>query len=120
MSQVAADDRPMPAAAPRTSAGRCWTTPRPSRSSQSAIRAPGSADSCVRAKDATMSLGSWRSPSLQSRHIEDKAGGRSAEDVIRLPLFLRFGEALRLQIEHRAVATIARHQLVVRTELDNA
>ena len=46
---------------------------------------------------------------------------RSGEDVIGRPLLvLGRAEALRLQIEHRAVAAALRHQLVVRAELDDA
>src|SRR6266850_5191823 len=45
---------------------------------------------------------------------------RSSEDVIGDP-FLVFGgcEALRLEVEHRAVAPAERHQLLVRAELDH-
>src|SRR5260370_36282489 len=46
---------------------------------------------------------------------------RSDEDVIGQSLFLlRDAEALRLEIEHRAVAAALRHQIVVRAELDDA
>ena len=41
------------------------------------------------------------------------------EDVKRLSLLLRIGEALRLQVEHRAVAAAERHQLVMGAELDD-
>ena len=72
--------------------------------------------------------GSWRYPSLQSRHIDDRAGGRSAspgrpdlgEDVIGLTLLiLGADESLRLQVEHRSIAAALGHQLVVRPKLHN-
>src|SRR5581483_12314533 len=45
---------------------------------------------------------------------------RGSEDVIRLALPAFSAEALRLQVEHRAVASAERHELVVRAELDHA
>src|SRR5262249_6155105 len=74
----------------------------------------------------------WRYPSLHSRHIDESIGGSSSrtrgratdasgEDVIHLAFFVRLDvEALRLQLEHRAIAAAERHQLVVRAELDHA
>src|SRR5579872_4566232 len=50
-------------------------------------------------------------------------GSRSAEDVIDhalLDIFVLTGhEALRLKIEHRAIAATSRHQFVVRAKLDD-
>ena len=58
--------------------------------------------------------------------LEGNAGGSgsmrarvSDEDVIVLPFLVFIAESLCLQIEHRAIAAILRHQLVVRAELDN-
>src|SRR6187399_314561 len=97
----------------------------------SASSASGSAPSRTSANADTISVGSCWYPSLQSRHIDDKAGGKgsiaaaatargSGEDVIRLPFLVFLGEALRLQIEHRAIASLFRDQLVVRAQLDDA
>src|SRR5262249_36512018 len=44
----------------------------------------------------------------------------SGAAVIRRPLLVLSGEALRLQVEHRPVAAAASHQLAVRSELDHA
>ena len=76
----------------------------------------------------TIRRGSWRYPSLHSRHMEESAGGSGAicllskdsEDVIGCAL-LFFGnvEPLRLQIEHGAVAAAKGHQFVMRAELDH-
>src|SRR5690349_9899912 len=59
--------------------------------------------------------------------MEERAGGsgpiwslRSRENVIRGALLFGDVEALRLQIEHGAVAAADRHELVVRAELDDA
>src|SRR5262245_23139264 len=49
----------------------------------------------------------------------DASRPRSAEDVIRYP-FIRFAEALRLQIEHRSIAAALRHELLVGSQLDDA
>ena len=51
-----------------------------------------------------------------------RRGRASGEDVIARPPPRRSvdAEALRLQVEHRAVAAAPRHQLVVRAELDDA
>src|SRR5581483_7836236 len=129
-NQVAAADSARPAAAARMTPGRCSRTPFPSSINQSARRASGSAASCDRRKAAPISRGSWRYPSLHNRHIDDSAGGNgtsirplprgSGEDVIRRAFFLALGEALRLQVEHRAIASVQGHQLVVGPELDDA
>ena len=48
------------------------------------------------------------------------APSRSGEDVIRFSLLVACdGETLRLQIEHRPVSSVQRHQLRVRAELDD-
>src|SRR4029453_18628055 len=100
--------------------------PLPSSTSRSARGAPGRAASCDRTKAAIISRGSWRYPSLHSRHIDDSAGGsgslaRAGEGGIDCPLlFTGIGESLRLQIEHRAIAAVQRHQLVVRAQFDDA
>jgi hypothetical protein len=45
---------------------------------------------------------------------------RSGEDVIRFALLVvRDAETLRLEIEHRAIASAKRDQLVVGAKLDN-
>src|SRR5436309_11287934 len=130
-THVAVVDTARPIAAPITSPRRCSTTPLPSSISHSASSASGSAASCDRTNDTSISRGSWRYPSLHSRHIDDSAGGRgsiaadarlrSGEDVIRRArLLFRNVEALRLEIEHGPVTSAERHQLVVRAELDDA
>src|ERR1051325_139653 len=91
-NQVAVADRPRPIAEPIISVGRCSTTAVPSSISHSARRAAG--------RGEIGELG-------------------SGEDVIRLPLLLWIGEALRLQLEHRAIAAAAGQQLVVGAELDH-
>jgi hypothetical protein len=53
-------------------------TPRPSSMSHSASKASGSAASCDNTNAPSISRGSWRYPSWQSRHIEESAGGRGA------------------------------------------
>src|SRR3954469_3940125 len=122
-NHVAAADTASPIAAPLTSPGRCCISPLPSSISHKASSASGNAASCDSTKDATIRRGSCRYPSLHSRHIDDRAGGSgpiacSGEDVIRGPCVL--SEPLRLEIEHRLVAAAKRHQLVVRSELDDA
>src|SRR2546425_919042 len=135
-NHVAAADTPRPIAAPWIMPGRCSRTPLPSSISHNARSASGSAASCDSTNAVTIKRGSWRYPSLHSRHIDDNAGGsgsilsgapgapgarsRSGEDIIRsAQLLVRDFEALRLQIEHRPVAPGERHQLVVRAELDD-
>src|ERR1051325_4796125 len=86
-NQVAVADRPRPIAEPIISVGRCSTTPLPSSISHSARSAAGG-----------------------SGEIAELGSG---EDVIRLALLLWIGEALRLQLEHRAIAAAAGQQLVV-------
>src|SRR3954454_7157967 len=52
--------------------------------------------------------------------MERSPGGRSSEAVIDHALFVfRAREALRLQVEHRAVAAAVLHQLVVTPEFDD-
>src|SRR5262249_12035495 len=129
-NHVAVAETARPIAATRTSSGRCSSTPLPSSISQSAMSASGSAASCDRTNAAIISRGSSGHRTLHSRHIDDSAGGSvskrsaaravSGEDVIDLPLLvLHRDEPLRLEIEHRAVASAEGHQLVVRAELDD-
>src|SRR5688572_6502561 len=128
-NQVAAVDMPSPSAAPCTRPGLCSSTPLPSSISHNASSASGSAASCDSTNAVTINRGSWRYPSLHSRHIDRSAGGSGAmdsstlslsgEDVIRLTLLLGDVEALRLQIEHGSIASTERHQLVVRAKLDH-
>src|SRR3954464_623092 len=124
-NQVAVAEMPSPSAETRTRRGRCASTPSPSSLSQTASSASGSADNSASAKATDISAGSCWYPSLHSRHIDDRAGGRSSccrsgEDVILLALLvLRGVEPLRLQIEHRLIASAQRHQLVVGAELDD-
>src|SRR5262245_48371358 len=95
-NQVAVDDTPSPRAAASTSGGRPSSTPFPNSMSQSAMSASGNIESCDRTNAASINRGSWRYPSLQSRHIDDSAGGRSSrggvgglvEDVIGHALFV--------------------------------
>src|SRR5581483_2905399 len=125
--QVPALESARPIAAPSTRPGRCSTTPLPRSISQSASSASGSAASCDSTNAQTISEGSWRYPSLHKRHIDESAGGSgsmagraSGEDVIRRALLIVWRvEALRLQLEHRAIAPAERHQFVVRPELDD-
>src|SRR5262245_8315317 len=127
-NHVAVADTARPIAEPTTRPDRCSTTPLPRSISQSASSASGSAASCERTKAATIIRGSWRYPSMHSRHIDDSVGGRgsswsrrSGENVIRRSLLvIREREPPRLQIEHRTVASVERDQLVVRPELDDA
>src|SRR5882757_3444240 len=125
-NHVAAVDTPRPTAAPCTMPDLCSRTPLPSSISHNARSASGSAASCDNPNDAIIKRGSWRYPSLHSRHIDDRAGGsgsivrsRSGEDVICRTLLVRDVEALCLQIEHRPIASGERHELVVRAKLDD-
>src|SRR6267378_2857455 len=127
-NQVAAVETPRPIAAPRIRPGRCSRTPRPNSISHNASRASGSAASCDSPNAASMRRGSWRYPSLHSRHIEDNAGGsgsiiptlsRSGEDVIGCALLVGDVETLGLHVEHGPVAPAQRHQLVMRAQLDD-
>src|SRR5258708_16687658 len=123
-NQVATADAPRPIAAPCTMPGLCWRRPLPSSISHRARSASGSAASCDSTNATTIKRGSWRYPSLHSRHIEDSAGGkgptaRSGEDVIRRALLVRDVEALCLQIEHRPVTPCECHQLVMLAALDD-
>src|SRR6516225_1993209 len=112
---------PSPMAAASTRRGRCSMTPFPSSMSQSAMNASGSAETCDRTNAHSINFGSWRYPSLHSRHTDDSVGGSSDEGFIRLPfLVFRRGEALRLKIEHRPIAPAFRHQFVVRAQFDDA
>src|SRR5262245_55835411 len=114
-NQVAAADTPSATAATITRLRLFSIMPSPKSLNHSARSASGSAAKSARKNTASSSRGSWRYPSLHNRHIDDKAGGKSSgflgEDVIGLPLFvLGGGKALRLKVEHRAVATGFRHQ----------
>src|SRR6266545_1485379 len=117
-NHVAAADTPRPMAAARTRPGLFSSMPRPSSMSQSASSASGSADSCDNTNATSISRGSWRYPSLQSRHIEESAGGSSTEDVIGSALLV-LSEALCLQVEHRPIAAPFGDQLVVGSEFDD-
>src|SRR5207247_7590015 len=135
-NQVAVAETPRPMAAARTRPGRPSSTPLPSSMSHSASSASGNAASCDNANAASIRLGSWRYPSLHSRHIDRSAGGNGAmpaavvraasprcstEDVIGSSfLVLGCAETLCLQIEHRPVAAALGHELVVRPEFDDA
>src|SRR6266478_5032623 len=132
-NHVAAVDTPSPIAAPSTMPGRCCRTPLPSSISHKARSASGSAASCDSTNATTIKRGSWRYPSLHSRHMDDSAGGsgsivpgvpgarsRSGEDFIGRALLLAWdAETLRLQIEHRPITSAECHELVVRAELDD-
>src|SRR5580698_5225482 len=122
-NQVAAVETPRPIAAPCISPVRCSRKPLPNRASHKASSASGSAASCDNTNDSTIRRGSWRYPSLHSRHMDDSAGGSgssSGEGLIRGALLFGQMEALRLQVEHGPVAAAQGHQLVVRTQLDDA
>src|ERR1700722_2011760 len=121
-NQVAAVDTPRPIAAPCIRPVRCSRKPLPKSASHKASRASGSAASCDNRNDTTIRRGSWRYPSLHSRHIDDSAGGSgssSGEGFIRGALLFRQMEAPRLQVEHGPVAAAQRHQLIVRAQLDD-
>src|SRR6185436_10087593 len=120
-NHVAAVDTPSAIAAIRTSRASCPSTPSPSSLSHQAINASGNAARSDSTNAATIRPGSFRSPSLHNRHIDDSAGGRSSgEDFINDPLLvLDRGEALGLKVEHRPVASPERHQLLVGSELDH-
>src|SRR5437867_788092 len=132
-NHVAAVDTPRPIAAARTMPGRCSRTPLPSSISHKARSASGSAASCDSTNATTIKRGSWRYPSLHSRHMDDSAGGsgsivpgvpgarsRSGEDFIGRALLLAWdAETLRLQVEHRPIAPAERHELVMSSELDD-
>src|SRR5271156_6512231 len=125
-NQVAAVDTPRPIAAPCITPVRCSRKPLPSSASHKASSATGSAASCDKTNDTTIRRGSWRHPSLHSRHMDDSAGGSgsssgegSGEGLIGGALLLGEMEALRLQVEHGPVAAPQRHQLLVRAQLDD-
>src|ERR1700682_2557245 len=131
-NHVAAVDTPRPIAAPSTRAVRWSITPLPSNISHSASSASGSAASCDNTKAQTIRRGSWRYPSLQSRHMDRNAGGSgsivpvvpgarflSGEEVVPRTLLFRNVEALRLKIQHCSIAPAESHQLVMRAELDD-
>src|SRR5258708_9665092 len=125
-NHVAAVETPSPIAAPFTVPGLCSRTPLPSSISHRARSASGSAASCDSTKATTIRRGSWRYPTLHSRHIDHSAGRRGSiarsrlgEDGIRRGLLLaRKAEALRLQTEHGPIPSGERHQLLLRAELD--
>src|SRR6202034_1210948 len=126
-NQVAAVDTPRPIAAACINPVRCSRKPLPSSASHKASSASGSAASCDNTNDTTIRRGSWRYPSLHSRHIDDSASGGgslssegSGEGLIRGALLFCQMKALRLQVEHGPVTAPKLHQLVVRTQLDDA
>src|SRR5882757_4899160 len=116
--------------------------------SHSANNASGTAASIASTNAMTIKRGSWASPSRHSRHMawsgsgcgtsgvpagtpdEPASAGRSSrtaaasgEDVIDglLVVVVRstVREPLRLQVEHRAVAAAAGHELIVAAEFDD-
>src|SRR6266568_1732668 len=95
----------------------------PSRVSQTAMSASGNAASRESTKAASNRPGSCRYPRRHSRHIDERAGGRSSalcEDIVlHLLLALDDRERLGLQVEHLPVPAAERHQLVVRAQLDD-
>ena len=119
--------RRAPAAATRTRLQSPCSTPSPSSLNQSASSASGSAASSASVNAATISAGSWLVAELaQPPHRrERRRQGVALRGVVRrgrhscLPFLVFAAEALRLQIEHRPVAAVERHQLVVRAELDD-
>src|SRR6478752_472572 len=130
-NHVAVAEMPKPIAATATRPLDRSRTPLPSSISQRASSASGSAATSARMNDTSINRGSWRYPSLHKRHIDESAGGSGSigatltltalsEDVIDHPFFAFFNESFRLQIEHRSVATVPRHELVVRAEFDDA
>src|SRR5262249_34410569 len=106
------------------------STPSLSSFNHRASNASGRAASSVSAKDHHIRLGSWRKPSLHTRHIDWIGGGSGSIPPTPLrppldegnlgppPLGFR-PQPLRLQVEHRAIAATQRHQLVVGTQLDD-
>src|SRR5215210_7017824 len=119
-NHVAVAEIPSASAAMRTILPSCPSTPLPSSASHQAINASGSAASNASTNAASMRPGSWRYPSLHSRHMDGNAGGRpSGEDVIDDSLLVLRREALGLEIEHRPVAAAERHQLLMGAELDH-
>src|SRR5437773_6247654 len=120
-NHVPAVDTASATAATSTRVASCAATPSAISLNQSARSASGSAERSASANDQPMSAGSYLYPSLQSRHIEETAGGNSREDVMRHALlFLGLAKTLGLEIEHRAVPAPLCHELVVRPELDDA
>src|SRR5437867_11197010 len=131
-NHVAVADTPRPTAAMRTRPGRPPRRPSPSSLSHSASSASGTAESSASRNAQSISPGSWRYPSLHSRHMDERAGGsgeidgapasgNALEDVIGFPfLVLRRVEPLRLQVEHGPIATAPGHQLAVRPKLHHA
>src|SRR5215210_5113274 len=130
-NHVAVAEIPSASAAMRTILPSCPSTPLPSSASHQAINASGNAASNTRTNAASMRPGSWRYPSLHSRHMDGSAGGKpspcatapwrelSGEDVIDGSLLVLRREALGLEIEHRPVAAAERHQLLMGAELDH-
>src|SRR5580658_1760139 len=121
-NQVAAVDTPRPIAAPCINPVRCSRKPLPKSASHKASSASGSAASCDNRNDTTIRRGSWRYPSLHSRHMDDSAGGSgssSGEGLISGALLFGKMEALRLQVEHGPIAAAQRHQLIVRAQFDD-
>src|SRR5215813_12987546 len=130
-NHVAVAEMPRPIAATATRPPERSRTPLPRSISHSAMSASGSAATSARMNDTSINRGSCRYPSLHSLHIEESAGGSgsigatltltaSSEDVIDHPFFAFFNESFGLEIEHRSVATVPRHELEVRTDFDHA
>src|SRR5262249_9092525 len=99
-NQVAAAETPSATAAVPTRPRLPSSTPSPSRMNQKAKSAAGGAASSARQNEARSMPGSWRKPSLHSRHIDERAGGKSSgtagrgllgKDVIGLSLLVLGG-----------------------------
>src|SRR5262245_7451859 len=112
-NHVAVAEMPRATRANRTEDQSARSTPSPSSLNQRASIASGSAATSAKVNAVTISVGSYRYPSLHSRQIEESAGGNgsmpvraSGEDVIPLPFLVFNAESLCLKIEHRAVASV--------------
>src|SRR5205814_9631894 len=99
-------------------AGRRRGTRRQTVLTPSPGRAPGSAPGGDSPTATPKRGGSASEPRSSPRHMAGRAGGRSSVEDIELRSRLAvIAEARGLQLEHRAIATARRHQLVVRAEL---
>src|SRR5690348_10202388 len=123
-NHVPAVDTPSAIAANVMRLVSCAVTPSASSLSHSASSVSGNAANNESRNADHINAGSSSNPSRQSRHIDESAGGKSSfgflplrEDVMRHALLVGLAESLRLKIEHRAIPSVARHELVVRSEL---
>src|SRR4051812_9155597 len=127
-NHVAAAVTPRASAVNTRSGVLCASRAPASTANHNARSASGSAASSDSANAHTISDGSWRNPSLHTRHIEGSAGGSASrlraavsdKDFVAHALLV-FGrvETLCLQLEHRPIAPAERHQLLVRAKLDH-